>query len=311
MSGLIKNLKEEIGSEASITGQISTINLAIRVLAYEDGKYVIGTRVDTNEQVKVFLRDVKQNSSYDRITVETLSAQHGKYTVTAGDENSIVLFESAYQEEDGTWNARWIKVLSNKKWPSRVLSLPASVQIVPYQDKKFLSVDVIKKIIRVEDKSIENIKRVVIEGLKPKMIKMTPVVAVRLTDSIGDSITGMFYAKKEVVNENKQVMQPHQYIDELWNKERFQKIISNASNTEIYVDVIYITQMNFGADTNEKIVGNKFEVEKIKNEYLSEDNEKLYKKTILTLRERDDGSLFLTLAEPVQNGNKGISIDNI
>lgn len=312
MSGSIQEFKkenEELFNKKE--GDLpETENIAITLTGYEDDKYFVGQRKDTKEMIKIHLRPVEQKGKYERIGIEKLSNEKDyKNYVKPGVPESVLLFESCYQEEDGTWNSRWVNVLSKEKKPARVFVMTSSLTLANYQDSKFFVVNAIKSVDPVTE--INDLQNKVIEGLRPKMPKMTPAVAIRFTDNIGDSIIHKVFAKKEVVNDVKEVMQPENYIQDIFSNERFQKLTELLNKPGFKVEVMSLTSMTFGADTNSKMISNAYEINKMNTEYKDEQGNDLYKDTILTLRERDNGSLFLISSSPKRNNVKGVRLEDL
>lgn len=89
------------------------LNLPVRFERL-DGEILYGEVVGTGEEVKISLNNTyqkKTNSDYDRPTLSFL-ANNGKKSVVAG---GVIQFENAYQNEDGSWSARWPRVVAKNE----------------------------------------------------------------------------------------------------------------------------------------------------------------------------------------------------
>lgn len=102
----INGLFEAAKAKTSTSNNTSE-TMAVQVESYDvsgDVHYVIGRRMDTNEPVKVFLRDLDHDDN--RRAVKDYAAKKGMCATLPG---GAIRFEGAYKTEDGTYSARWMK----------------------------------------------------------------------------------------------------------------------------------------------------------------------------------------------------------
>lgn len=314
MTGAIQNFLNEnkITTEKTNNNQ-GMINIAVRITSYE-GKFFVGHRLDTKEEIKIILRDVQQkNASNQRVEIEEYSnPKNYKRYVEPNHKDSILLFDGCYQEKDGTWSSRWANMLSKPSKPATVLVKDASINIIKKSDNEFVSVSILK-----ENKVINNVDDFyssLILGLTAKTPKARPSVTFRFKDDQGGVFSKTFYSK---VDENKVVLDPNLYVNnEIWNKEEVQNLISLLNNPTVKTDCFFMTGFLLGADTNTRVINNTFEKELIKKDYMLFEEGKpypkqLFKKTIIAMRQREDQSFFIISAKPIEAGKQGLDIENI
>ncbi len=290
-----------------------TISIALNITGYE-GKYFVGTNLDTKEEIKILLRDVPQkNEKNKRIEVEEFSnPSNYKRYVEPNNPKSIILFDNCYKEQDGTWNSRWANTLSTPKKPAHVVIQNANINIIKQAANEILTVSFIKDIVPI--KNNDDFYKVLVTGLMPKRPRSRPYLVFRFKDTEGQIFTQQFRPK---LDNEKNVLDPNTYINELWTEEATQKLLQLVNNPSVETDCFIFTSMLFGGDTSVKILNNNFEREVIKNDYSLEVEgqtypKRLFKKTIITIRTRpEDNSPFVISAKPVENRKAGIPIEEI
>tara|TARA_B100002019_G_scaffold175671_1_gene151809 strand:+ start:369 stop:1319 length:951 start_codon:yes stop_codon:yes gene_type:complete len=315
MSGSIGQFLESNKDFNSSSGdnQQITQNIPVKVTGYE-GDICVGYRVDTKEQVRVRFRDVTVKGDNKRIEIRDFAdPANRKRFIDPNSESSHILFENCYLEDDGIWNSRWGTMLSKPKKEATVLTLNANISVVSAGDNKFISVQTIKKSYPVQDEV--NFYNILKAGLTPTAYRSRPSVAFVFKDSTGSSFVHEFFPKMvEDENNLKVAKDPQLYIDEVYSTEKVQMLLQLLSKEDVSVKAFIMSTLNYGADTNGVVLGNSFKVNKIENEYKKEVDGKtlkLYKNTILAIRAREDGSVFLTSAEPVENNVAGLTLDSI
>lgn len=318
MSGTISRFLEankEFNQSSNNDGnQQKTFNIPVKVTGY-DGDYCLGFRVDTKESVRVKFRDVAvKNEANKRVDMrEYADATNRKRFIDPNSDHSYILFENCYQEEDGTWNSRWGVMMSKPKKEASVFVFDANISIVGSGDNRFISVQAIKKKIPIQDEN--QFYNALIAGLTPSAYRSRPSVSFVFKDTSGDKIIQEFYPKMETDENNVKVaLDPNDYINELYTSEKVQSVLQLISAPDVEVYAYLMTTLNYGADTNTVVLNNSFKVDRIEKEYKFKNENsvlKLFKKTVVAVRQRDDKSMFLTVAEPIENNVEGLPLDKI
>jgi hypothetical protein len=125
------NIDKELKAEARGAGGKSSENVAVMVSGYDAEKeLVLGTRLDTSEEVRVRLRPWAnaENSKHERAGVKDWSKTSGKKVVKPG---GVIVFEAAWKEEDGVYCARWGKTASHSAEEAEVFIAPAQPLVSP------------------------------------------------------------------------------------------------------------------------------------------------------------------------------------
>tara|TARA_B100000700_G_scaffold267699_1_gene307830 strand:+ start:97482 stop:98450 length:969 start_codon:yes stop_codon:yes gene_type:complete len=300
--------------------QSSTYNLPIKVTDYQ-GNLIVGTRIDTKEEVKVMLReDVTATDGNEKPTVENFSnPQDFDFYLEPNNPNSIIVFDSAYfDNKDQVWKARWPNIASKPTKKANVLVLNSTLNIVNYEGNKFIAANIIKRKLLVNN--IEDLKNNIIKALTPNAPRVTPSAIIRLKDDTNESLTIEIYARKD---DNKNFITPQNYIEDIFNNdERLKKISELITQPQITTEVLMASSMNIGGKTNQKLLKSNFFINMVENEYQEKEEKiedgvekstihKLYKPTVLVVRTREDGSPFIISAKPLLNRETGKRIEDI
>ena len=105
---------------------------------------------------------------------------------------------------------------------------------------------------------------------------------------------------------------PENSLKYFYESNKYSKLVSELiQNPEVTTDVFHQGTIYTGADTSQKIYAKDFN--SLKDAYkLSEDENKIgYKKTVLAVRSRDDGSVYCTFVKPLVNNTKSQSIERV
>lgn len=103
---------------------------AIHVIGYDTKgavHSVIGTRLDTGEQVSVHLRDIelKKNAKYPRPSIADFEAPRQYKTDPGTLPGGVLMIEDAQKVADGVYNSRWIRSLSHTAEEAEVMIVTA------------------------------------------------------------------------------------------------------------------------------------------------------------------------------------------
>lgn len=313
--GIIKNTSADGGN----TNNQQSFNLPVKITGYENDELFLGERIDTKEMVKVKLRPVTQKGENKRPEVVDFQNKKDSKRYAAPNE-AIILFDNAYQEQDGTWNARWANVLHKKrKMEAKVLILPATIRFVEEATSKYVQVRALKKLSWVNN--LQEFEYHLTKALHPKGSGARPFAYIRLTDNSGEKriYTVMPQMLKQVINEETMNIPSdgQTSYQEFLNDENKSKIIlASLEAPEVTVEIFYGSTLYLGGDTRDRYLSNPMVRNIIEPAYLiNKENGKDiqnygYKPTVITVREIQDvaGLMFVSDVKPLINNSEAISI---
>lgn len=314
----LKNIVEQYGNNNTNEDKKSnTFNLPVEVIRYEDN-IVIGKRLDTKEEIKIKLRPVEVKGENKRIEIEDFSnPRHKKHA----EPGAIILFDGAYQEQDGTWNSRWANTLHRKKMQSKVLTMYSTVKFVETPQSRYVQVKTLKKRDFIDNMS--SLYNHLVKALEPRTPASRPFAYIRLKDNTGEkkllSVNPLMIAKK--TNDGRDVKAPatgkesvDNYLSNYQNKDLLEAV---CNDPEVSVEVIYGSNLYLGADSRDRLLSNKVIRGLLEPAYLinpsAPQNDALnygYKKSVIAIREIDseDGIVFVSEVKPLINNTPAISI---
>lgn len=321
---MIKSLEEKHGvvSNNSENGKNNqqTLNLPVKITGYENDELFIGERIDTKEMVKVRLRPVPVKGKNKRPEVKDFQDKSDRKRY-APPNDTIMLFDNSYQEEDGVWNSRWANVLHKKrKMESKVLILPATIRFVDDKpDTKYVQVRVLKALRWVNN--AEEFKNHLTRALEPKGAAARPFAYIRLTDNSGEKKIYTATAKileKVIDGEKRNIPADGEtsYKEFLNDKGKSDLIFSALEMPEITVEIFYGSNLYLGGDTRDRYLSNAAIRNIIEPAYFVDKNKGAfienygYKPTVITVREIEDvaGLMFVSDVKPLVNNSEAISI---
>jgi hypothetical protein len=176
--GDISNFKDNNPSlsNASDSQKSSAITLAVKVESCEDNKYIIGTRVDNDQPVKVFLRPWEKTGNFDRPEIPSLYKNCGK--------NGILKFDSCYIDETGNYSSRWGKVLVDDPTKTNVLVALAYVNYAkkPSSNEEYIQIVTVHPKSSKNAGSLEDLTTILSNFLEAKTKGSNPFVFLKISD---------------------------------------------------------------------------------------------------------------------------------
>lgn len=296
-----------------------TFNLPVKITGYENNEFFLGERVDTKEMVKVKLRPVQVKGENKRPEVVDFQNKNDRKRYAAPND-TIILFDNAYQEQDGTWNARWANVLHKKrKMEAKVLIMPATIRFVDEPTAKYVQVRAIKALRWVNN--IQEFEYHLTKALHPKGGGARPFAYVRLTDNSGEKRIYTISPKMLEQNINEQTMKipadgSSSYQEFLQDENKSKIILASLEAPEVTVEIFYGSNLYLGGDTRDRYLSTPAIRNIIEPAYfINKENGKDiqnygYKPTVITVREVDDvaGLMFVSDVKPLVNNSEAISI---
>jgi hypothetical protein len=309
--GILNSYIEENELNKKESNNNETINIVISLTGFEDDMF-LGTRMDTKEGVKIKLRPVEQKGDFKRPEASDFADKRSKRFAPIG--KSTLLFESCYQEDSGIWNSRWATALSTPKMESRVFILNSNVKINSRPSNEYVEVNTLKE--RVKVSNLEELKCALLKSFTATTNRARGFAVIKLSEANGDIHVFQAYPKLiDVPNENgnegetiKVMDSPEESYLNFENDTKRSKIVFDLiNNPEIDFEVFIGSRLYLGADTNKKIIENRITKEAFSKEYFIKSeveggyDKAGFKKTIIAIRNRDDGSVFVTALKPLVN----------
>ncbi len=251
------------------------INLLLKVSDYEIGgglndldvNFMLGTRVDTGEEIKIKLFEVEQKGSYKRPEIfEFADKRNRKRHIPA---ENFVVFEQARDEGNGVFSARWAVPLDRDPRGTRAFVMLASLSHrvyekekngEKYQDETFRIRTLINRPAK-EVTTVEDFETQVADLLTPRKPGSNPEAIVRITDDEGEKeIVTIFPERHEVENEYNEkfkrvVPEGGQSVEnfKIEQADRFNLISAMIVDADVKVEVIGASVLYPGKATKEKL----------------------------------------------------------
>lgn len=262
---VLSGLKNQQNSSSS-QGQPSGLSFAIRLTGYE-GKYFVGNRLDTGEEVKVCLREANNTSSDAtkiRPEIEDYQNTRSKRYVVVGE--AVLQFDRVYHDKENMYSAYWPNVINKNKAYARAAMLFSSVEFVDSQSSTYVKVRVIKANDAKVFTSVPEFDDFLGKTLAPNFPYHKPFAVVRLIerDANGDvvdvvALTVSPKYEEVVVDENIKEYRPmssEESLDQF--RERHcqgdNSLYNYIGHSAVQVEVIPGTVFRAGPDTNQKLV---------------------------------------------------------
>lgn len=279
------------------------LTLAIQVSGLEDNKYIIGKRLDNQEDVKVYLRDLKKelkNSKYKRPSVQDLFKK---------TKNGILKFEHCYLDENGAYSSKWGKVLSDDENKTQVAIVKSSVYYgkIPNSENEFVQVSVVYQSHKKIVKDIHEFKNIMIRFLQPKTPGSKNFSFIKINDGEQTEVLRA-YGKSQKNNDNINVnLTGEESFEEFTKTDSYKMVEELIKSESITIEIIPARIIYPGSNYKEKLLEQSFLRETLSTVFKSniDDANKPqglgYKNCILTLRSHDDGTPYIIDIAPIGN----------
>ncbi|CAH7373702.1 hypothetical protein VCHA53O466_40345 [Vibrio chagasii] len=283
----------------------ATFTLAVRVIRAE-GEMLIGTRLDTKEEIKVVLGayEKKANSEFDRPSIGSLFEGRGGVQV-----GGVICFERAYSGQDGIWVSRWPRVIS--KFPAGHAKFDTKAAVVKtkmfigesaqghkYIEFKSIFPSTIKPI-----SSVEDVTRIASGSLVPTLNGVTPFLAFTIRDG-EEKIS--FDMRPQIIetndglgNKNKVINPNTEESVRLFFESQYGDLLTKCIGAQLDIRCVIGSTIYAGTKTKENTLKNKAVVEFFKKEFTLNEDEAYsrsncgYKDMILGIKE-EDGFKYIT-----------------
>lgn len=327
-----KEQHPEVTKAAKTEGTSSpALNLPVKCISYE-GDVLVGLRLDTEEEVRIKLKAIEQNpnSKFKRIEIKEFSdPKNKKHHAIPG--KAVFVAENCYQDKDGTFSSRWLKVISSDPQQTAVHVMNASLISIKKKDKD----DNINEIIFAKTafpekakivNSVEELSNTLSGMLNPRHIGSNPIAYVRIKDTDSGEVEFIEVSPLRTEREDgngKKCVEGSVSAEAFMSSTESQMIrdlLSEASD-KVSVDVIPAAIIYPGSSTKENMVGNHPNAKKILEEsfYIKKAEEDTagtrpeigYLKCIIATRKHADGTSYFTFIKPIQQFASPASVKSI
>lgn len=245
------------------------VNLLVKISGYELGgtietNYVLGTRVDTGENVKVRLYEIEQskNSGYSRIEI----AQFGhKRDAKRVSEENFMVFEQAREEVEGVFAARWAVPLDRTPKNTSAFVMLASLRhgVIEKDGQKneWFQIKMLYNIPPLVVNSVEELENGLAKFLKPKFPGSNPQAIIRITDDEGEKMTiDVLPLREEIVEDDgytfKRVVEdPLRSVANFkeTKADRYKMVAELISEPDVKIEIIGAASLYPGTATKDKL----------------------------------------------------------
>lgn len=325
-------LKKASTSETKTT--TTALNIPFKCTAYE-GDYICGVRLDTNEEIKVRLKEIEQkaNSRFKRVEVADFANPKSKYHAKPGLATFVA--ESCYHEKDNIFNSRWVKQISEDPQKTKTFIMNASYVSIKKKDDngereiifiKTTPPDKAKKV-----NSVDELKAALSSFLNPRSIGSNPFAYVRISEIDNpDEVEFIEVIPDRVDREDgmgKKCVEGEISANKFMNSDDSKMIrdLLNSASESITVEVIPGAVLYPGSATKDNLVNQHPNAKKILEEsfYIKktqpEDGEQEqatrpelgYLKCTIATRQHADGTSYFTFVKPIHQHAEAISVKNL
>lgn len=249
-------------------------NLLVKVSGYEIGgdlssNYVLGTRVDTEEEVKVRLQEIEQKGNYKRPEVAEFADKRNRKRYV--EEGNFFVFEQSREDSPNTFTSRWGVPLDRDPRGTRAFVMMASLnhRVYERENNGEITKNEVFKIRTLinrpaaELNSVEDFEAQVTDLLTPRKPGSNPEAIVRITDDEGEkAIVTIYPERAEVENEygekfKRVVSEGGRSVEyfKLEQADKYAMIVAMIEDPEVKVEVIGASVLYPGTATREKLEG--------------------------------------------------------
>lgn len=290
--GIISDYEEKNPRQNNESGTSTTITLAVKVKSCEDNKFIIGTRLDTNQDVKVFFRDWEKTGNFERPTIQSLFKNCGV--------EGILKFESCYLDDSGNYSARWGKVLVDDPTKTNVLIAQAYVNYAkkPNTDNEYVQIVTAHPQLSKNAGSIEDLTNILTRFLEAKTKGSNPFVFIKINDG-EDTRVQKVYPKTIPDGEYTKKASGAESAKEFLDGQYSELIKNNIDKDEITIQVIPARIVYPGNKYKDILLNNKFTrgvLSTVFNANKDDENkpkELGFVNTIITLRKHEDDTPYI------------------
>lgn len=345
--GILDELKKVTSANQSGNNNKKTydnLNLPVKIKSYELGgtletNYIIGTRVDNGEEVKVYLHAIeqKESSKYKRTEIDEFADPSKRKSHVKPD--CIVVFEGAIKNPDNTFKARWCVVLDREPNGTKVMVIPANLRMGEKKDQagtvisRWFQARILNPTKPMFVESQEQFDQLLLKYLEPKFKGSIPQLNVRVKDNNGDVVVFEINPLRIDENDNgRTIKRSASALDSLNHlktndTEKYNILINLIENPDVTIEFIPGAIIYPGSATKEKmedmhentrkLLLNSFIVpeEKEGEEENNENNNKYpeigYLFCTVASRMHEDGTPYLTYLKPLKNFDTSMSLKTI
>lgn len=329
--GILSKYKEEhpeLAKSAPKGDSKESFNLPVKCMGYE-GEFLLGLRLDTQEEVKIRLRPIEQNpnSRFKRIEITEFANPKSKHYATPGQ--NIFVAETCYHEKDNVFNSRWIKTISEDPMKTAVHIFNASYISIKKNDGNNENEIIFLRVVYPDKakivNSVDELESTLAGFLNPRTEGSNPFAYIRITDTTDNEVEVIDVLPKRVERENmgKRCVEGSISASEFINSDdsrMVRDLLENESEV-INVEVIPAAVIYPGSATKENMVNSHPNAKKVLEESFlikaktgEEENstpQQGYLKCILATRKHADGTSYFTFVKPIHLFKEPMSVKDI
>lgn len=303
---------------AKTEGSTPALNLPVKCVSYE-GEFLIGIRLDTQEEIKIRLKTIEQNptSKYKRIEIPEFANPKSKHHAAPGKATFVA--ENCYHEKENIYNSRWLKVISADPQQTAIHVMNSSLVFIRKKDGDAVNEFIFAKT-AFPDKakiinSAEELESTLSVMLHPKNIGSNPFCYVRIKDTVSGDVEFVEVIPQRTEREDgngKKCVDgtvSAKHFMESVESQMIRDLLHQESNN-VSVDVIPASVIYPGSSTKENMVNSHPNAKKILEEsfFIKSSQEEEtgnrpevgYLKCIIATRKHADGTSYFTFIKPVQ-----------
>lgn len=332
--GKLSDFKQTL-KPTSTDGVMKTENIPVKLLEFiENGKGIRGTRLDTKEDVTVFLRDIDTKDQAPaqgaKKRPEFVDYIKGKNKVEPG--KAVFVIESAYKDKNdpNIYHGRWIKLVSKDPEETKVVIVMASLLFLQKENNETIFSKTLfpqtSKIVHDESE----LKAALVANLVPRAPGSNPFSVIKLIDNTTgevetvevysvkvdreDDIPGKKTGDAELSYENFITKSPHsKLVLEFLNDPDI--TIEVIMGSVIYPGNMTKEQMVKSHPNSKKILKSSYYVKKPEADENAEEESGVpeigYLKCVLATRSHADGTPYFTFIKPILNYANATSVKDI
>jgi hypothetical protein len=269
-TGILSGLREEFKSSNSAQngGATNGLSFAIRLLEIEADKYFIGTRMDTGENVRVYLRPTQQNpnAKFKRPEAHDYCDMKSKVYSKLGE--AVVQFDKVKVENADTneYSANWANPIVKKREYAHPMCSYGQLSVT----KAVATGDIIVKFRVINNKNVLKVENsdqmdaFLMDAFTPKFQYAKPFVILKISE-IDDSGVVVdceaYWVSPKMVEA--QVGENTNYIEKLpadpiesleLFKQKRASIYNLIDNSNVIIELFSGSAFSLGSDTREKIL---------------------------------------------------------
>lgn len=314
---------ELAAKQTKTEGSTPALNLPVKCVSYE-GEFLVGIRLDTQEEIKIRLKTIEQNptSKYKRIEIPEFANPKSKHHAVPGKATFVA--ENCYHEKENIYNSRWLKVISADPLQTAIHVMNASLVFIRKKDGDAINEFIFAKTAFPEKakfvNSVAELESTLSVLLHPKNLGSNPFCYVRIKDNSSNEVEFVEVIPQRTEREDGNgkkcvdgtVSAKHfmESVESQMIRDLLDKSTTETDTYNVTVDVIPASVIYPGTSTKENMITNHPNAKKILEEsFFIKSAQEVetgnrpevgYLKCIIATRKHADGTSYFTFIKPIQ-----------